>query len=370
MLHGRRVFVLENNQVRVSTLPGGGYIGEIRFKSEDPKKRVNPMRVPHYPTIDPFTFDPAKHEVVYGQGGQRLVMAGYMGHYLCFPYFGPSSEAELENGLGGHGEALSVEWKRQKLDTGSGGLTLRYSADLPRTQYHVERTITLLPDETVGYVEETVTNLAGFDRPMQWVQHITFGPPFVEVGSSYVDAPVARASLGPLRNAKSIAEASLPASKDPQGKSIDLRGFSGQSNTWLLDRSRSNVYFAVYNSGYPVLIGYVFSGATNPWILDWQENQRNQSTPWDGKVIARGICIGDSPLQGLRNAIEGRDVFGVPVFSWIKARQRRTQTYAFFLAEIPLAYKGVSDLRIEAGHIVLEERETGKTIKIKSARPL
>ena len=29
-LHGRRAFVLENDQMRVSTLPGGGFVGEIR----------------------------------------------------------------------------------------------------------------------------------------------------------------------------------------------------------------------------------------------------------------------------------------------------------------------------------------------------
>ena len=56
-----------------------------------------------------------------------------------------------------------------------------------------------------------------------------------------------------------------------------------------------------------------------------------------------------------------------PVFSWIQARERRTETYAFFLAEIPLGYKGVADLRIEDGRIVLVERETGKTFAIKSA---
>jgi hypothetical protein len=59
----------------------------------------------------------------------------------------------------------------------------------------------------------------------------------------------------------------------------------------------------------------------------------------------------------------------VPTHSWIQARQRRTETYVFFLAEIPLGYKGVADVRTEEGRIVIVERETGKTIAIKSARP-
>ena len=352
-LHGRRAFVLENDRMRVSTLPGGGYIGEIRFKSDDPKKSVNPMRVPHYQTIDPYTFDPARHGALYGTGAQRLVMAGYMGHYLCFPYFGPSSEVELGYGLGAHGEALAVEWKRQKVETRKDGVTLSYSADLAKTQYRVERAITLPADETVGYVEESVENLTPYDRPMQWVEHITFGPPFVEVGKNHADAPVAKVAIGGLRSGQSVTEASWPEIKDPQGKTLDLRTFSGNTGTWLLDRSRPRVYFTLYNSDYPVLIGYIFSGAQNPWVLDWKENQRAQQTPWDGKAIARGICLGDSPVQGIRNAIERNNILGVPVYSWIEARQRRTQTYVFFLAEIPIGFKGVADLRTEEGRIVI-----------------
>jgi hypothetical protein len=103
---------------------------------------------------------------------------------------------------------------------------------------------------------------------------------------------------------------------------------------------------------------------TNPWVLDWQENQRVTEKPWDGKAIARAICIGNSIYRGLRSAVERGAVLGVPVYTWIDARQRLTQRYAFFLAEIPLGYKGVADLREEKGSIVILERETGRTIAL------
>ena len=205
-----------------------------------------------------------------------------------------------------------------------------------------------------------------FDRPMQWVQHITFGPPFLELNKTYADASVAKAVV---REKQEYATASWPEMKDPTGKMVDLRVFSGSTGTWLLDRSRPKVYFTIYNSDYPVLLGYIFPSAQNPWILDWQENQRAKQIPWNGKVIARAICIGESPAQGLRAAIERGNVLGVPIYSWIQARQRRTETYVFFLAEIPLGFKGVSDVRTEDGRIVIVERETGKTITLKSARP-
>ena len=47
---------------------------------------------------------------------------------------------------------------------------------------------------------------------------------------------------------------------------------------------------------------------------------------------------------------------------------RRTQRYAFFLATIPVGFKGVAGLSMETGRILLTERETGRTISLKSAR--
>jgi hypothetical protein len=108
--HGRHAYVLQNDQIRISALRSGGHLAEIRFLSDDPKRGVNPMRVPHYPTIEPYEYDPARHDAVYGSDPHRWLSSGYMGHLLCFPAFGPPSSAEeVKNGLGNHGEAPIVE---------------------------------------------------------------------------------------------------------------------------------------------------------------------------------------------------------------------------------------------------------------------
>jgi hypothetical protein len=39
-------------------LAGGGHLGEIRMLSDDPKKSLNPMRAPHYPTIRAISVRP------------------------------------------------------------------------------------------------------------------------------------------------------------------------------------------------------------------------------------------------------------------------------------------------------------------------
>ena len=359
-LHGRRAFVLENGRMRLSTLPGGGFIGEVCFLSDDPKKSVNPMRVPHYQTIDPFTYDVAKDGDLYGTGIQRRLMSGYMGHFLCFPQFAASSQAEFRQDYGQHGEALAVVWKIEKVDSRNEGVTLRYAADLTKTNYRVERSITLPADETVAYVEESVENLEPYDRPMQWTQHITFGPPFLELGKTFADGSVAMV-------VSNEPEHTWPRMKDAEWRAA-VRAFSGRSSTWLMDASKSKVWVTMYHAEYPVLIGYIFESKPNQWVFDWQENQHATEKPWDGKVVARAICIGDSVVGGLRNAVKTGSMFGVPTYSWIEARERRTQKYVIFLAEIPLGFKGVAALGTDNGKIVIEERETGKKMAIKSGR--
>jgi hypothetical protein len=352
IFHGRRAMTLENDRMVVSTLPGGGFIGEVRFKSSDPRKSINVMRVPHYPTIDPHTYDITRHGDLYGTGMQRRLMSGYMGHFVAFPHFASASQAELEQDYGQHGEAIAVEWKIDSTASVNGAATLKYSAMLPKTRYRMERTITLPADEDVAYVQESVENLEVFGRPVQWTQHVTFGPPFVALQKNFVDAPIA-----------TIA-------RSGQGAEGDQRIFSGNANSWLLDGSRPYVYFTMYNPDYPVLVGYLFESASNRWVLDWQENGRMQEKPWDNKVVARGICIGDSIVGGLRNAVERGRQLDTPVFSWLDARQRRNQSYAFFLAEIPIGFKGVQELRIERDRITMVERETGVVRSVKATGAL
>jgi hypothetical protein len=135
-----------------------------------------------------------------------------------------------------------------------------------------------------------------------------------------------------------------------------------------MDASKSKVWVTMYHAEYPVLIGYIFESKPNQWVFDWQENQHATEKPWDGKVVARAICIGDSVVGGLRNAVKTGSMFGVPTYSWIEARERRTQKYVIFLAEIPLGFKGVAALGTDNGKIVIEERETGKKMAIKSGR--
>ena len=103
---------------------------------------------------------------------------------LCFPLYGPPSDDEVKAGLGSHGEAPVVEWRKRKADIGADGVTFWYGADLPKTQYRVERAIHLAPGARSVRVEEWIENLTRYDRPYNLMEHATFGPPFVEPGKT------------------------------------------------------------------------------------------------------------------------------------------------------------------------------------------
>jgi len=373
-LHGRQAYVLDNGRIRVAALRGGGHLAEIRFVSPDARRSINPMRVPHYPTIEPYLYDPAKHDALYGDGSHRWLSSGYMGHLLCFPAFGPpSSEEEVRNQLGNHGEAPIVEWKLSKVDRGASHATIRYGAELTKTHYRVERTVRLDAGASVIEVEEWVENLLPFDRPINWVQHATFGAPFAEPGKNFLDVSATRGEVGqgrPGRN--SLAPGTTitwPEGTSRDNLRVSLRPFQPAPHTGtyyalLLDPARAESWFTMYHADYPVLIGYLFPTADNPWIGDWQENQNNEGKPWDGKAVARGLEFGTTPMpEGLKRSVERGTMFGVPTYRWIGARQRLKTTFTIFLAEIPAGFAGVADVRRQAGRISVVERGSGRILE-------
>ena len=328
--HGRRAWVLSNGWMRVSLLAGGGHIAEVRLLSDDPRKNLNPMRVPHYPTIEPYAYDDARDNPIYGDTPHRWLSSGYMGHLLCFPIYGPPSEDEARAGLGNHGEAPIVEWKKIDVRSDSDGITFRYGADLPKTQYRVERSVTLPRGMRAVRVEEWVENRTDFDRPVMWMQHATFGPPFIDSGKTVFDASVTGG------NDHRVFE--------PNAK-------SGGYYAMRTDPSRKEQFFTMFHPDYNILIGYLFPTEGNPWIADWQENRRNTTPLWNGQVVARGIEFGSSAYaEGLRKAVERG------TFRWIGARERLHTGYTIFLEEIPADFKGVREAHSVYGVPVVDRQ--------------
>ena len=81
--------MIENDALRVTVLEDGGHIAEVLHKNSG----VSPLWIPHWPSIEPSQFDPARHPA-FGDGADGRLLAGIMGHNLCLDIFGGPSQAE------------------------------------------------------------------------------------------------------------------------------------------------------------------------------------------------------------------------------------------------------------------------------------
>ena len=231
-------------------------------------------------------------------------------------------------------------------------------------------------EQSVVLVEEEVENLKSFDRPYQWVQHITFGNPFIDFGKTFVDAPVSRIAFNENKDDSSnINTVQWPMVKTSTGDSFDVGIFNtdkeeGFYRAWFLDPERTHTWFTMYNKDFSLLIGYIFSKEENPWIGDWQENGFKKHAPWDGKAVAWGLEVGTSPFtSGVKRSIERGPIFETKTYRWIGAKEKKKQSYLIFLLEIDDDFKGVQELLLEEGAIVLVENETAKQIRIANNFP-
>lgn len=337
-VYGRNGWVLENGRLHVGIVQGGGHIAEIRLISSDPRLAINPMFIP---------------------AGR-----GYMGHMVCFPNFGPASPEERENGIGGHGEANAVDWHQTRApQIDAQGLTFFYGADLPKTQFRIERAVSMKAGESQIVVEEWIENLTPYDRPYDLNEHPTFGAPFVAPGKNVLDMSGTKAMSDPRRTANgrwvASREFAWPDAPTPDGGTISVREFhavpQGQVYTAILaDQSRPMSWFTIFNREYPLLVGYVFPTADHPWMSEWQ-NEPQADSP---AGVARAVLFGTSPWdEGLRKSVERAQLFGVPSYRFIAARQRLSTRFTIFLREIPVGFAGVQDVRAVDGRFDVVERE-------------
>src|SRR5260370_33386673 len=86
---GRRASAIENDRLRVTVLHEGGHIAEILDKATG----VSPLWIPPWPSIEPSTYDRARHPE-YGNDSESKLLAGTMGHNQCLDIFGEPSEEE------------------------------------------------------------------------------------------------------------------------------------------------------------------------------------------------------------------------------------------------------------------------------------
>jgi hypothetical protein len=327
----RRAVRIENDEIAVTVSVEGGHIAELL----DKKSGVNPLWTPPWPSIEPSTYDAARHPE-YGANSESQLLAGILGHNLALDLFGAPSAEEFQAGVGVHGEVNVVEHQIE-----ATGISLRASAHLPLAQLDFVREISLEPGG-VARIRETVRNLTALDRPLAWTQHVTLGPPFLEAGVTQLHLPARRSITYPtnLSDQQKYAvwrEFDWPHAPHKDGSSIDLRVMPGYEKSagvtgHLVDADREQGFFVAWHPRMKVLAGYAWSRADFPWIALWEENRSRDQPPWNGETITRGVEFGVSPFaEARRSMVERGSVFGTPVYRWLPALGVATAEYVAFV---------------------------------------
>jgi hypothetical protein len=368
-LRGRSGWRLANRHIEMHWLAGGGLLATLSRRTGAAANQ-NLIWESAWPIIEPHRYSEKKHGARYGGGAVAQMLSGYTGHALCLDYFGAPSPTEEALGLPLHGEAGTRRWLLTKKFARDGQAQLSMRDRVPSAGLTVERDITLRENESVAYVTETVANKNNRDRYFQWVQHATFGPPFLKENESVVAIPGTQSKTSPDDYGGHCAlatdqEFTWPHAPAHDGGTQDIsqpfsrkrRGFVA---TTLLgggaNRAAENdspfTYVAVLNWKLGLIAGYIFRRADFPWAAIWEENHSRANAPWHGTTQARGLEFGNTPLPlGLQHAINAGPLFGAPTAGRVPAAGRVTASYAIFAAEVPQTWKKISsiDVRPSAG---------------------
>ena len=322
----RRAVQIENDYLRVTVLQEGGHIAEIFDKLTG----VSPLWIPPWPSIEPSSYDTCKHPE-FGAGSEVKLLAGIMGHNLCLDIFGGPSAEEARAGLTAHGEGSIAAYE---ITESHGALALRVS--FPLAQLHFERTIELR-ERSLG-IREFVENLAAWDRPIGWTQHVTLGPPFLEKGRTQFRACVTRSKVyetdfGANMFLEAGAEFNWPMAPLSSGGVVDLRMMSNAPSSseytaHLADPRRQHVFFVAFAPAFQLAFGYIWKRAEFPWLGMWQENCSRKHSPWNSSTVALGLEFGVSPIpESRREMVDRGRMFDVPTYRWLPAKGRLEAEY-------------------------------------------
>ena len=300
-----------------------------------------------------------------------------LGHFVCVDGFGPVSPEERKAGLPGHGEAHRVPWEVVSSEKKNGVTTVAFSATLPMVQEVFRRTIRMVDGESVVYIESELENLLAFDRPVNWGEHATIGPPFLEPGKTVVEMSAVRAmtrshedqSQQPPHRLVSSRAFTWPMAPGLNGESIDVRPVSGTSpygdhTTSLMDRTRRLVFVTAFHPDKRLLLGYVFRREEYPWTQLWE------FYPGDER-LARGLEFASQPFDvPRREVIQTNAMFDTPTYRWLPAKSSIGSAFLMFYARTPTGFRHVDDVVLEGGRLTVLDRASAIRIELAASHAL
>lgn len=298
---GIETVFLENDELRIEVLAGkGGDVTELRDKQTDTNVLFESPHRWRAPTE--------------GHLGAPDATFSYMDHYpggwqdVLPAAGGPAKVAGAPLAL--HGESPVVPWEATIVSHSSVEVAVELSVSLTRYPFDIERTLALRADDPTLYVEEVLTNHGEVEVPYSWLQHLTFGPPFVGPNSE-LDVPCETVLTDPDLG----ANAQLPPDKrfewpiaDLGSDDIDLRTFPPKEDrvhdlAALTDLEEGR--YSIRNAELDLGVTVRFPADLFEYIWFWRAFGGFEEAPYFGRNYTAGLepCT-SIPNAGLERAIE------------------------------------------------------------------
>lgn len=299
---GIETIVMENAHLRVEVLAGkGADVTEIRDKRTD----VNVLfEAPHeWYGLDRSGIGVSDRDFEFLDrypGGWQDVL----------PEAGGGSDVAGAP-LAQHGESSIVPWSARITEDSDERVAARFSVDLSRYPFHVERELSLRADEPFLRVDEEVRNEGEVGVDYSWLHHIALGEPLVSPAAR-LEADCERVVVDPdhdpdTRRLPRGESFDWPICETGHGE-VDLRRFPPKSErvhdiAALADFSDGR--YAVVNPELDLSAAVDFDADLFEYVWYWGAFGGFEDAPFFGRNYNVGLEPATSrPVAGLERAIE------------------------------------------------------------------
>lgn len=347
---GRKAWKLDNDEVSLIMTTGGGHIASLTLRD---KPGLNPLWVPTWKSIEPWTYNPKQHKKKYG----TKLLASILGHNLCLGWFGDPSDEEVKQGQGCHGEAPVARWNLIRKTTSMNRVSLTCGCRLPTAQMEFARTISAQKESNILDVTEKIKNLSKRDLPFTMCEHVTVAPPFLAKDITIFDMPATKChtfpgKFGDPQRLKPDTSFVWPQGPGVNRTIVDMRRIaakhkqSADFSTQLMNPRHDDAWFSAINPKQGLLLAYVWKRTDFPWLGNWEENFARKQAPWNSKSLTRGMEFSNSPFPiGLRKSVSLGKFQGQPTYRWLPAGETVTVQYSIILSPVPADTQGVHQIK-------------------------
>lgn len=293
----------------MAVAPGGGHIAALHFPGMP--EAANPYWQPPWTSLEPENVSREIVEESYGGVPEGPLLASILGHSLAIDLYGAPSEEETSSGAVTHGKIGVLPWRLQR----SRSDALVGECDDEFGQLRFSRA--LCAKDSCVLIEESVTNLCRWDRPLGWQQHVSLGPPFYAeafwaesncdrgvthphsfgAGASLVPDSETRWPFAP-RRAGGFSD--YRQALEPAQIANDFTGFEVRAGDEL-------GYLVAGNTDLGFALFYVWPRQFFPWMGVWDESHARIGKPWSKRTWVRAYEFGVSPYP-----LPRREMLAVP----------------------------------------------------------